>query len=55
MPGLASPEGDRRAIGSLSEEVADIGGDVDASDSLRDLGIVMTFALGLATFDGMVG
>lgn len=27
---------------------------MDASDSLSDLDIVMTFALGVVTFDGMV-
>lgn len=52
LPGLASPEGEWRAIGSLIEEDADIGGDVDARDSLSDFGIVMTFALGFAIFEG---
>lgn len=52
-PGLASPQSDCRAIGSLIEEAAEIEGDADASDSLSDLDIAMTFALEFATFDGM--
>lgn len=38
--------GEGRAMGSFMEEAVDMGGDVDASDSLSDLGITMTFGAG---------